>query len=169
MDIDNWISVVGIVLTALFSFFLLIATIKSANAARASAEVAKNSLEFQKEQIRKTEEEQEFMKQIYLFRVKKDVKYLYDTVKEAIDAPNYAALKNAYVTQKPSPFELVRYFSEEQRKVIEEIWGLYHKYYNAYWVDKETGHFSAEYEHPKNRGAMSFQYANDIKNLLREL
>jgi len=156
MNLDNYAKIATIVAaigTIFFNLLLWLATRSSAKAAndsaqasKDSAQVAKDSLAFHKEQIKTANEELAFMKREYLKRIKKDATYIHDTVAGvANDLASYVALRNSYDIQRPSPYELSKYFNEEQQEVINKIWDLYERYYSYYWFDSITGEFTTNF------------------------
>lgn len=162
---------ISAVASIFFSYFLLRATINSTKAAMKSADVAERSLGFQKIQLEKEKEEKEFLSKIYLERVKKDVNYVQAAIFGQYSRFDTQTIKNAKQIVWPTPFELVRYFDEEQRNVVDQIRSLFLDYYSKFWFNNDNGDFSAHLSHiePEAVRQRSYHLGNEISDLIKKL
>ncbi|RUT48618.1 hypothetical protein EJP82_01365 [Paenibacillus anaericanus] len=154
--------------TTLSNVLLVATAITSAFAAIKSANAARESLLFNKEQIKKQEEEQEYISAIYLERVKKDVKYLHDAVVGQYSSLDVTTLKYAKLIALPSPSEMAKYLPDKKDHIT-KIFELYNDYYSKYWF--KDGEFSTEMydKYQSNVRQESFRLGSEIMEYINRL
>ncbi|RXZ84172.1 hypothetical protein EBB07_03590 [Paenibacillaceae bacterium] len=170
LTVDHWISLIGIVITALFSWFLWRVGDKSARAAEKSAEVAKVSQDMQQRQEQKEEEERAFLSKLYLERVRKEANYIQAAVQGQYTELNPHTLQNARGLFQLTEYELGKYLPNKV-EVIKKIWRVFDEHYSLLWFDKEKNEFSTKIynENPSSTKAHCFQAGNQIENLVKQL
>lgn len=172
--IDNWIAFAGVIVSVFFNYLLWKVSQKSAEAANKSADVAQKSLEFMERQKERDEIEFNFAKKIFYEKVKKDTEYIRDAV-QGQGYPNHtfnsSTIQIAKAIQLPSPYEMSRFFTEQQQQIIDEVWSKFLRYYSLYWFDGNKGEFSCRFsnEDGNTLRTISTTIGNEIKELLKEL
>ncbi|MEK3969465.1 MULTISPECIES: hypothetical protein [unclassified Paenibacillus] len=155
-----------------FSFFLLIASVKAAKAADRSALAAEESLKFNERQNVMQEKEREIMSKVYQERYRNDAIYIHNVLSGiASGAPNKLAIKKAKLITLPSPYEFAQFFNETQIDALPKIIKVFDKHYSDFWFDNDTDDFTfSHYE--LNSGpikTMAFGVANEVEQLIKKI
>lgn len=156
-DIKEWINIGSTFFTTLFTIFLFFLT-------KSSMSMAKNS------KIRQDAEDTA-LSSVYRKQIIKKAEYLHNTVFGQSSKYDPATLRNAPRTHELTQLELVRYFDDRERGIIEKIWELYLNYYSNYWFDSKTNDISDNMNgHSQETvNEASRKVAGEIKKLIDQL
>lgn len=130
MSTDNIIAVLGVVVTAFFTYMVYKATKATADVARETYELNRSITEQEEKRI---SEQKRIMRRLLLPRISKESKLAYDAVVD-IDYSNiYKKLVEAPETLSISEEDLANYFSTEEVSVMIRAWEVYEKYRSNYF------------------------------------
>jgi hypothetical protein len=135
-DLSNLISGISLIVNMVLTGTIIYISNQTSNSNKKSAIAAEQSNQFNQEIAAKQRAENILLSEVYMNKVKKDAKYLYETVFGQSINFNYLSLKQAKQIASPAAYELIHFVDPRYHKIIEEIWQDYTDYYGEYWMDE---------------------------------
>ncbi|MEF3312343.1 hypothetical protein PV433_26000 [Paenibacillus sp. GYB004] len=166
--VDNWITFgslvvafIGIILTAIFSFLLWRATLRSTMAAESSAEAARAATRLAEITERERKEKIAIVREQLRNDIRsKAVEMRYFIVAHQRGFTTTETMKSIPRSHAIPVFYLAEYFTDEERQRINDAWDSYDKYIKDFWTSDnlEVGHWNqSKDENQKNAVLFSLQ------------
>ncbi|GEM_PF-7034817 len=137
MGYSEWITLVGIIVTSIFSCLVWVATKRSADVAKATLDLNKSIVD---RENNKEEEYRKIMRNHVLNSLIRDSKIVHDAVISIDEREIHRKLLGGIpTTLNVAKEELAKYFNEEEYNLITEAWGSYELYRETYLREGYNG------------------------------